>query len=347
MRFGICTHRPLRSVMGVLVGLSLGLVGCGGSDGGGTPGPGPSDLVIAKASASGDNQAGAVGTALANPLRIVATRGGTADSGNAVTWTVVSGGGTVTPDAAATGADGTASAHWMLGNSAGSQTLQAAVGGATPASIQFTATAQAGPAATITIISGNGQTGDVGQPLPVPLVVGTTDAHGNAVAGVTVQWAVTAGGGSVNPTSSATGADGHASAQWTLGSATGPNALAASASGTSGALGGSPQAFTATGVVPPPAPMHADIQVQNDAFVPQVDTIAVGGTVTWNWVGQGHNVTSVLSPQFSGPSATANAPFTFGPITFSTAGTYQYICTVHGSVSNGQTSGMRGTIVVR
>ncbi|HET8649954.1 MAG TPA: plastocyanin/azurin family copper-binding protein [Gemmatimonadales bacterium] len=348
MKHRLRTHRPIRSAVGVVVGIVLGLTGCGGNDGGSSgAGPGPSDLVLAKAATSGDNQTATVGTALKDPVRIVATRGGTADPGNDVSWTVVSGGGTVTPDAPTTGADGSASAHWTLGNTAGTQTLRAAIAGATPASVQFSATAQAGPAASITIISGNGQQGTVSQALGSPLVVGATDAHGNAVAGVMVQWAVTGGGGSVSPASGATGSDGHASAQWTLGSAAGPNTLTAAANGASGALTGSPLQFTATGVVPPPAPTHADIQVQNDAFVPQSVTIAAGGTVTWTWVGQGHNVTPVLSPTFAGPSTTASAPFTYGPITFNAPGTYQYICTVHGALINGQPSGMRGTIVVQ
>lgn len=48
---------------------------CGGSDGGPT---GMSQPTIQKAaSASGDNQTGTVGTALAAPLRVVVTLGGT------------------------------------------------------------------------------------------------------------------------------------------------------------------------------------------------------------------------------------------------------------------------------
>jgi plastocyanin len=86
--------------------------------------------------------------------------------------------------------------------------------------------------------------------------------------------------------------------------------------------------------------------VRNDFFNPEVITINAGGTVTWTWVGQNHNVTSVLSPTFASNSPTRDAPFTHGPLTFTTPGTYHYICTVHGAVVGGETTGMRGRVVV-
>jgi plastocyanin len=87
--------------------------------------------------------------------------------------------------------------------------------------------------------------------------------------------------------------------------------------------------------------------VQNNVFNPQTVAVFAGGTVRWDWVGQNHNVTSVLAPTFGPNSATANAPFNHGPLTFNTAGTYRYICTVHGSVSGSSTSGMDGVVIVQ
>jgi plastocyanin len=89
------------------------------------------------------------------------------------------------------------------------------------------------------------------------------------------------------------------------------------------------------------------VRVRNSGFEPETVVLNVGGTVTWNWVGQGHNVTSVLSPGFAPSSALQSAPAVHGPITFNTPGTYHYICTIHGSVSGGQATGMRGTIIVQ
>lgn len=67
------------------------------------------------------------------------------------------------------------------------------------------------------VASGNGQNGGAGQPLAQPLVVRATDLLGNPIQGLSVQFQVTAGGGSVNPTAATTAADGRASTALTLG----------------------------------------------------------------------------------------------------------------------------------
>jgi plastocyanin len=56
-------------------------------------------------------------------------------------------------------------------------------------------------------------------------------------------------------------------------------------------------------------------------------------------------VTSVFSPAFQS-APVSNSGFVHGPLTFNTAGTYKYICSVHGAASNGNTSGMAGSVVV-
>ncbi len=116
------------------------------------------------------------------------------------------------------------------------------------------------------------------------------------------------------------------------------------------ACGGSEPSFTnPPPPPPPPGPPagSATVEVRNNFFSPETVTLVAGGQVTWTWIGQDHNVTSVLAPSFSPNSITTNAPFTHGPIMFPAPGTYRYICTVHGGVSNGQTTGMRGAIVVQ
>jgi hypothetical protein len=96
-------------------------------------------------------------------------------------------------------------------------------------------------AAAIEMAGGNGQAAPAGAPLPGPLVVLVTDDAGDPVSGVTVQWSVD-GGGSVSPTSGATGSDGKASATRTLGATLGQQLTIAAVSG----LDGSPVTFTAT-----------------------------------------------------------------------------------------------------
>jgi plastocyanin len=119
------------------------------------------------------------------------------------------------------------------------------------------------------------------------------------------------------------------------------------------ACGGSDAAPTGPGngggSNPPPTPVpEATIRVQNDVFSPEVAAVTRGGTVTWVWDGSNHSVVSVLSPAFSpGNSGIHNAPFTFGPVTFTTAGTYRFICSVHGSSSGTSVGGMAGSVVVQ
>jgi hypothetical protein len=48
-------------------------------------------------------------------------------------------------------------------------------------------------------------------------------------------------------------------------------------------------------------------------------------------MGQNHNVTPYLNSAFTA-SETQSAPFTFGPITFDSPGTYRYRCTIHSQV---------------
>jgi hypothetical protein len=77
---------------------------------------------------------------------------------------------------------------------------------------------------TITTVSGDNQSGTVGAALANPLVVQVKDISGNPQSGVTINFAVTSGGGSVSPSSAVTGSNGQASTILTLGSIpSGPN----------------------------------------------------------------------------------------------------------------------------
>jgi len=97
--------------------------------------------------------------------------------------------------------------------------------------------------AAISLVSGDNQTGGAGQPLPLPLAVRVDDNRGDPASGVTVTFAVTAGGGTVQATSATTNAQGLASTSWTVGTTAGAvNTATAAVTG----LTGSPVGFTAT-----------------------------------------------------------------------------------------------------
>src|SRR2546422_647228 len=75
----------------------------------------------------------------------------------------------------------------------------------------------------LTPVSGDAQTGRVGAPLGAPFVVKAIDATGQPVAGLSVAWTVTAGGGSASPASTTTNGSGLASTTLTVGNTVGTN----------------------------------------------------------------------------------------------------------------------------
>ncbi|HXF95817.1 MAG TPA: plastocyanin/azurin family copper-binding protein [Gemmatimonadales bacterium] len=306
----------------VILAVSTGLA-CGG-DGGGGP---QTTLAVAKANPSGDNQTDTVLSTLANPYRVLVTRDGTPAQGVTVTWSVPAGQGSVSPASVATGADGIASVTRTLGPTAGTQTAQAAVTGATGSPVAFTASATAGNVAALRKTGGDGGTATPGS--TVTYTVTAEDGHGNPKAGVTIDWAVTGGGGSIAPPQNATGAGGTASATRTLSGSEGPHTATATANAIPATV-----TFTTTAVA---APATADVSVGNNFFNPDSVTIAQNGSVTWTWNSGGvqHNVT------FSGAGAPTSCP-TVGSGTcarqFSNAGTFNYVCTLH--------AGMDGKVVV-
>lgn len=192
--------------------------------------------------------------------------------------------------------------------------------------------------------SGNGQTGPAGEALPEDLRVVITRAS-EPQEGVDVNWA-TAQGGTLDPTTGVTGADGIASTTWTLG----PNGGAQVATATVADAEGSPVTFTATaeadGPVPPP-PADVTIQVLGPSggnrFDPADVTIQAGQTVAWVWPNGSlaHNVApDDEEPEPSGPLANGPNEYRF---TFATAGTYDYYCANHGNPGG---VGMSGTVTV-
>src|SRR5688572_19935109 len=171
---------------------------------------------------AGGGQQGAAGQELAVPIAVKVTDDqGRPVSGQVVTFHVTSGGGSVFSGSATTNAQGIAQERWTLGTAAGSaQTLEARVvngSGATLTAVA-SATVAAGPAARLDRVTPLGfAVGVVNSMLDDTLVARVTDAFGNGVAGVTVNWAATAGGGSTTAPTSVTDANGFARMTWTLG----------------------------------------------------------------------------------------------------------------------------------
>ena len=97
----------------------------------------------------------------------------------------------------------------------------------------------------LTRVSGRRQQGPAGTTLAEPFVVLVRDQHGAPLAGATVTFLVTAGGGTLSATTATTDADGRAATTLTLGSQSGTNTVEATAAGLE------PVMFTATAEATP------------------------------------------------------------------------------------------------
>jgi protocatechuate 3,4-dioxygenase beta subunit len=114
-------------------------------------------------------------------------------------------GSTATACAVTTAADGIATAPtYTAGHTAGPQGVSAAAGNLTPVGYSLTNTA--GPAASLEVTSGSGQTATVGSGFAQPVAVTVVDQYGNPVTGATVEFAAppaTAAGGVFGSSTSA------------------------------------------------------------------------------------------------------------------------------------------------
>ena len=197
---------------------------------------------------SGDVQVGVAGYEVEAAIVVRATdaNGNPMGAGVSIQF---DGTGTFTPATAVTDATGTAQTRWSLSTTAGPNAGRGHFGGGAGA-VLFSATGMAGAPASLTLVSGNGQTAPVSTALPSPLVVQVADVYGNAVgAGAAVSFAVTSGGGSLAPTSATTNSGGQVQAAWTMGPLPVPQSALASLP----ALPAASVAFSATATVGPPA----------------------------------------------------------------------------------------------
>jgi len=93
-------------------------------------------------------------------------------------------------------------------------------------------------------VSGDAQSATVGKALAQPLVVQVNDSTTHAVAGATVTFSVSGGGGSVGTPSATTDVNGQARTTWTLGPVSGTQSVSA----------GSPASRFRSPSAPPPTP---------------------------------------------------------------------------------------------
>lgn len=201
---------------------------------------------------AGNEQTGKIKTALATAFEIAITdEGGNPVPEVPVNFLVtqtpeIAQGHSIDPALISTNTSGKAATVLTLGNRAGTYSVTASAANVSGSPILFSATASAGPAAKISLTSGNGQTGAINAPLAKPLTVTVTDAEGNPVMNASVAFTIkgkplAAVGEALSLGNATTDRDGRATTVLTLGNKVGTYTVTAAANG----LAGSPKTFTA------------------------------------------------------------------------------------------------------
>ena len=199
---------------------------------------------------SGDDQEGLPGKPLADPFVVqVLDEDGDPFEGATVKFSVLVGGGSLSATTPTTGADGRAETTLTLGETLGSNKVQVNVEDISQV-VVFSAEATLPPVpTTLSIISGDNQTGLTGEALANPFVVEVRDENGNPLEGVIVAFVVSAGGGLLSDTNVDTDTNGLAQSILTLGSDPGTNTVDVSVEGIV-----KTEIFNAEGTLPPPIP---------------------------------------------------------------------------------------------
>ncbi|MDB4905524.1 MAG: Ig domain protein group 1 domain protein [Gemmatimonadetes bacterium] len=267
---------------------------------------------------SGGGQTGVAGNALAQQVVVeVQAADNVPVAGVAVGFNVVTGGGSIAPVTMITGANGRAQATFTLGKQSGAQSAQVSSGVFAP--ITVTATATAGTASKLSIVSGNNQQDTLSKALPLPFMVKVTDANDNAVGGVSVSWSKQGGAaGSLSASASNSDASGLASVNYTLGSTARVDTIQATLGGQSvsflaRALSRSAAKITVvagasqSGPVGTPFPTAFRVKVTDD-----VNNAVPNSTVTWRVASGAGTLASATSVTDANGEATMT--FTPGPV---------------------------------
>ena len=196
------------------------------------PPPVPTSLSIV----SGSDQSDLIGEALASPFVVeVLDQYGSPLKEVTVTFAVSSGSGSLGAATAMTGANGRAESTLTLGSEPGTNSVEVSVEGISQ-TVTFNAEANLPPPVptVLSMVSGDNQEGMIGEALESPFVAEVRDQYNAPMEGVQVNFAVSAGGGSLSATRIDTNESGLAQSTLTLGQNTGINTVTVSVTGVQG-----------------------------------------------------------------------------------------------------------------
>lgn len=212
--------RAPRVALALLAALvPLALTGCGKAAAVESPSPGSLILV------QGNNQQVQGGNELPNPIiiRVLGTDGSPVGK-IPIGFSVVQGGGSVSPGSAPSDENGEVKVKWTVGPNEVAQLLRATVPGVEAVNISALALLPS----DIIVAQGNNQSAKAGAALPNPIVIRVLGPGNVPMKGIAVAFQVITGGGLISPQSGLTNALGEVTARWTLGGVAGTNTLAVS-----------------------------------------------------------------------------------------------------------------------
>ncbi len=177
---------------------------------------------------SGDDQSGPPNAPLPQRLVVYAQTNGHNAVGVTINWSA-SGGATLSSTTSVTSSAGLASIRVTnTGSGLGPIIVTATRADDPGASVQFTENILA---PTLSIVSGNGQSGLIGTAAAAMLVAQLKDGAGVPLSGQTVTWVVSSGSATLSTSSTTTDSSGNATISFTYGNTPGPITIRASAFG--------------------------------------------------------------------------------------------------------------------
>lgn len=275
---------------------------------------------------SGNNQSGAANSNLSSPLTVQIQPQGDISPGTLeVDWSVLSGSASIVESGGPTYAQSvqvggymgnsipptSASVHIVLGAKSGPVVVRAfcqqcAITNANYV-VDFNLTITQ---PTLQIVSGNNQSGPVGNAASAPLVVQSTNA-GTPASGQTVSWSVSSGQATLSAATSVTDSNGNASIELTYGNSAGPIVIQASTAGSS-------VSFNAASFVPTTSPLSGNNQTgvvggTLQPFVVQIGGGAASTPIAVNWSVLQGGGTLAATQTFTDASGRASNTLTLGP----------------------------------
>jgi outer membrane autotransporter protein len=269
---------------------------------------------------SGDHQSGPPNQPLPSPLVVHAVTNNNDASGVTINWSA-SGGATLSASSTITDGSGQSSVTVTnIGSSLGPVIVTATRADDPTATVQFTESIFA---PTLTIVSGEGQSGLIGTAASATLDVELADGGGTPMVGQTVNWAVVSGSATLSSSTSTTDGSGYAPVSFTYGSTAGPIVFRATAFGGVASVDMHATAVTAnsltkisgdaqSGAPGTTLPVPLTVQIQPPAGV----TVLSGVPINFTVISGSASVTvaSVMTDASGQASTTVNLGLTPGPV---------------------------------